>query len=256
VIALSFGGGVNSTALLLQCVRKLMTPTLVLWADTGGELPETYEHVERVRAFCGLHGIDWATVTNAGRGQGDSLEANCLQRKELPSLAYGFKGCSAKWKRQPMDRYLRTYPAAVATWERGAKVGRLIGIDAGEAHRSAPPNDARYWYDRPLVNWGWDREMCERAIREHGWPVPPKSSCFFCPAMRVSEILQLGEKHPQLLQRALDLEANAVTTSVQGLGRRFAWADVVNQDSRQARLPFADTTPAPPCGCYDEASDE
>jgi hypothetical protein len=86
-----------------------------------------------------------------------------------------------------------------------------------------------YWY--PLVDWGMDRLACEQCIRDAGLPVPVKSACFFCPAMKKAEIIELRVRHPALLERALAIEANAQPnlTTVRGLGRSFAWTDVLHQ---------------------------
>lgn len=46
---LSFGGGVNSTALLVGLCSHNKPPSLVLFADTGLELPETN------KLPCGCH---------------------------------------------------------------------------------------------------------------------------------------------------------------------------------------------------------
>ena len=249
---LSLGGGVNSTALLLALARRDELPDLVLFADTGGERPETYEHVERVEAFCVERGVQFERVTNAGRGQGDSLEDNCMRRRELPSLAYGFKGCSVKWKRQPMDGFVRDWQPAKDCWDAGGKVVRLIGIDAGERHRAVLTDDKLFRYSYPLVQWDMARDECIEEISAAGWPVPPKSSCFYCPAMRRHEILALKQEHPDLLARALAIEANAETHTVAGLGRNWRWADFIKQDDAQGKLwPEIDS----PCGCMDE-SDE
>ena len=251
---LSFGGGVNSTALLLGLVARDEAPSLVLFADTGSELPATYEHVAYMRGWCSQRGIPFEVATNAGRGQGASLEENCLTRRELPSLAYGFKGCSTKWKRQPMDRFVRDWQPAKNAWQRGEKVTRYIGIDAGERHRAVLTEDKQYQYQYPLVAWGWDRKDCLAAIAEAGIPQPPKSSCFFCPAMRKREILELQRTHPDLLQRALALEANAETHTVVGLGRTWRWADFLKGEQAQGKL-FAETTELP-CGCHDQNEEE
>ena len=254
VSALSFGGGVNSTSMLVGLVERKTPPDVVLFSDTGGERPETYEHVRAMEQWCIQRSILWQTVSNAGRGQGDTLEQNCLQRQELPSLAYGFKGCSVKWKRQPMDRWVAKWDLAIAAWERGEKVVRYIGIDAGETHRAVLTEDAKFAYQYPLVHWGWDRDACVLAIKMAGLAVPPKSSCFFCPAMRKHEILELQRTHPDLLQRALAIESNAKTHTVVGLGREWKWSNFVKQENAQGKL-FQDAI-TPPCGCMDESEDD
>jgi hypothetical protein len=89
------------------------------------------------------------------------------------------------------------------------------------------------------MDWGMDRAACERSIRGAGLPVPPKSSCWFCPASKKSEILWLSRRHPRLLERARALEANAKPnlTSVRGLGRSFAWGDFVAAVDRPPLFP-------------------
>ena len=190
-----------------------------------------------------------------------TLEGQCLHTGTLPSLVYGGKSCSVKWKRTPQDAYiLRHFPPAEhiaqgrrvvraigfdAAEERRAFAGvvKAIGLDAGEEHRRtwSPPAatngkrpsreawlDAAYFaYWHPLMDWGMDRADCERSIRAVGLPVPPKSACWYCPASKKGEILWLRDAHPRLLERALELEANARPnlTTVRGLGRSFAWAD-------------------------------
>lgn len=39
---LAYGGGVNSTALLVSLHQRGIPIDLILFADTGGELPSTY----------------------------------------------------------------------------------------------------------------------------------------------------------------------------------------------------------------------
>ena len=45
-IVVSYGGGKNSTAMLIWLWRQGIVPDLILFADTGGEKPETYEFIE------------------------------------------------------------------------------------------------------------------------------------------------------------------------------------------------------------------
>lgn len=249
----SWGGGVNSTAMVVEWVRLGNRLDAVLFADTGGEKPTTYQYLDFFVAWLRDRNVSFyrlqATV------QDPTLEQECLRTKRLPSLAYGFKKCSLKWKRQPQDKWVNNWDVARGSWAQGGKVLKLIGYDAGETRRAAPKNgkasfdDAKYTYRYPLIEWGWDREACVKALSDAGLPVPPKSSCFFCPASTVGEILDLQDKHPELMDRALAMEANADNTSVLGLGRRFAWSSVVQQDRAQLRL-WRSSNEAP-CDCYD-----
>ncbi len=42
----SYGGGTNSTAMLIECVNRGIKVDLILFADTGGERPHTYKYIE------------------------------------------------------------------------------------------------------------------------------------------------------------------------------------------------------------------
>lgn len=246
--AVSYGGGVNSVAVCVGLVERNEPPDLVMFSDTGGERPETYEHIKLMFDWLKQRNIKCVTVRNAPASGDKTLEDNCLRRKELPSLAYGFKGCSVKWKRQPMDRFLRQqYEPSMALLAAGQKINRIIGIDAGETRRAKLPPDDYFVYKYPLVEWGWDRDACHYAIERAGLPQPPKSSCFFCPAMKRAEIRDLMETHPDLFARALAIEANAETHTVVGLGRNWKWASIAQDRQMQFKFP----EPSAPCDCMD-----
>jgi hypothetical protein len=261
----AYGLGVNSTAMLVEFANRGIKPDMILFADTGGEKPETYRYMPIMQAY--LKTVQFPPVVTVRyepkTAPYRTLEGQCLHTGTLPSLAYGGKTCSLKFKRGPADAHvLRHFPPA-KLFERGQRVVRAIGfdasegrrtfagvvkaigLDAGERHRLTwaeprpggpvrkPSREAKldaeyftYWY--PLAtDWGMDRAACERSIRAAGLPVPVKSACFYCPASKKKEIVWLREHHPDLLERALAIEANARPnlTSVVGLGRSFAWAD-------------------------------
>jgi len=206
----NFGGGVNSTALLLFCHDRNLRPDWVLFADTGSERPETYANVEVVQAWCQSVGFPFS-VTRWIRKDGsfESIHENALRTKYLPSKAYGMAGCTYKWKSQPMAKWRK---------ENGFSETRVaIGYDAGEARRVAKivacddtdrQSGETYFY--PLVEWGIRRSGCVARIRMQGWNTV-KSSCFLCPNMRRAEWTDLKREHPDLYQIAVDVDEGART---------------------------------------------
>lgn len=241
LLGVSFGGGTNSTAMLCGFKERGIRPDLITFADTGSEMPHTYEHVEymnqKVKEWWNLEIV---TVRKTYQGKPESLEENCLRMKMLPSLAYGRKGCSQKFKIEPQDRYRKRFMD-----ERGCKEMVLaMGFDIGEPHRlkERPPIDLnkgrvlRFWY--PLSDWGWSRKECNAAVCRNKIPTAGKSACFFCPARKRAEILHLKKKHPDLFKRALKIEENAILqTEGRGLGgQSLRWEDVSKQDEEQAKL--------------------
>ena len=255
-LVLCYGIGTNSTAMACEMKERGIKPDLITCADTAGELPETYEYLAMMQAQVkAWWGMEIQVVRKLREGKFEGLENECLRGAKLPALAYGSRACSVKYKHEPQNRLMKSEMK-----KRGIKVGvRAIGFDAGEGHRTKDSQDAwaQNWY--PLVEWGMRREDCIATIRRHGLPLPGKSSCYYCPAMKRSEVLRLRDTHPDLLARALEMERRAQTGAnrqVRGLGgERNLWADWLAMDESQAKL-WIDLEPAHvPCGCYDGSAD-
>ena len=63
----SYGGGTNSTAMLIEMVRLEEQCDAIVFADTGGERPETYAHVAEFSAWLQERGYPAiTTVQNDG----------------------------------------------------------------------------------------------------------------------------------------------------------------------------------------------
>ena len=252
MIVASFGGGVNSTAMLIGMWERGEKVDLILFADTGGEKPHTYEHTGEMNLWLLDHGMpDIHYVQRTNRAQeAKNLEQDCLDGKMLPSIAYGFKACSIKYKRDPQDKFCNNYQPCKEVWAAGAKVVKLIGYDMDEPHRARIQEDDKYTYRYPLIEWNWGREECVEAITRAGLTQPGKSACFFCPSSKKPEIMELRRQYPDLAARAVAMERNAELTTIKGLGRSFAWGDLYAADDAQAKL-FPDSPIEIDCGCYD-----
>lgn len=229
--AVAFGGGLNSTAVLVRWYAEdLPRPGKILFADTGGERPETYDYVAMFSDWLAERGFPQIEVTRKG-GRPETLEQYSHRIGMFPSLAYGTKGCSHKFKIEPQNREVNRWPAAKSAWASGSKVLKIIGYGYDEQRRInlAKIEDEKYFYRFPLNEWRMLREDCATAIRKAGLLPPPKSACFFCPASTKPEILALASASPDLMRRALALEDRAIAAgksrNVIGLGRKFAWRD-------------------------------
>lgn len=264
LLVMSYGGGVNSLAVLVGMRERGIRPDAVVFSDTRGEKPETYFHLRVVLpqwleevGFPPLVVVCRADFPNSRTGDA-SLEDECLRLGTLPSRAYGFGTCADKWKIDPFKWWARTWPPAVSAWEQGRNVVRVIGYDAGEERRVGAHVDKGFskWF--PLIEWRWGREECVEAVRRAGLPVPPKSACFYCPSSTKGEVVQLGRKHPDLMGRALKMEDRANATgrwAVKGLGRRFSWREIHEAD--EAALAEIPESIVESCTtCYDGEGDE
>ncbi|WP_298673158.1 hypothetical protein [uncultured Sphingomonas sp.] len=289
MLAVCFGAGVDSTAMLVALRLAGIRPHVITFADVGeGEKPETMVHLDRMNAV--LISWGWPQISTcrkiplASTGY-DSLYGNCLANETLPSLAFGMKSCSRKWKQIPQDQFIkgarsgpnaaRPHPVWVEAQRTGQRILKLIGYDCGRADlrrsRNLAMADADFDYAYPLQMLGWRREDCIEIITDvlGADYVPIKSACFFCPASKIWELFWLAAHHPDLLDRALLLERNALTgrhsrfdevefgatweemvgnadrfpstSTTVGLGRSFAWNqwarvnDVVDESYRVRR---------------------
>jgi hypothetical protein len=244
--------GVNSAAMAVGFVKFGLSYDLAMFADTGGETNATYAYKPIIQAFvykAGLPPIMDVWKKNEDNSRALTLEQDCLERKALPSIAYGrFKSCSDHYKIRPQLKVIKAWKPALDAWERGERVTFLIGFDADESHRTLDYGSEKYVSRYPLVEWGWDRDDCEREILAAGLPLPPKSSCFFCPNMRAQEIIALNKSEPDKIARAIAMEENAELTTIRGLGRKWSWKDVIEADESQIKL-FPDP-PDKTCVCH------
>ena len=229
-IVVCFGSGVDSTAMIVALRAAGIRPDVITFADTGGEKPETIAHIERMNNVLREWGwplIDICRkVPLASTGYAD-LYGNCLANETMPSLAFGMKSCSTKWKQAPQDQFLKGVKSgpnarpAHQLWRdtqaAGQRIVKLIGYDCGRADMRRSSNlksdgdDFDYAYPLQLIRWA--RPDCVRAITYAlgADMVPVKSACFYCPASKQWELYWLAANHPELLEQALLLERNAMT---------------------------------------------
>lgn len=186
---LSFGAGVNSTALLIWLLKNKKPLDLVIFADTKNEFPETYENVQRMSDWCMGHGIEFSIVSSG------NLMEEYSKNRVIPLRM--FRSCTDKFKIRPIKKYLK------ARFE-GEKIVTYLGIDYGESHRARPIPDNEY----PLVENRIDRDGCIDIIKSEGLEVPIKSGCFYCPFQARSEWKSLYEKNKELFDKAVEFEEN------------------------------------------------
>ena len=238
-IVVAYGMGVDSTAMLIGLHQRGIRPDLILFADTGGEKPDTYLYAPIIRQW--LRDVDFPQFEvvryKPPIAPYDSLYGECYKNRTLPSLAFRMKSCSIKWKQVPQDRRVQNWEPAQVWWDAGNRVQKLIGFDATETRRRYGDrgNDPLYQHWYPLMDWEMDREACKRLIADAGLPVPVKSACFFCPASKRHEVVQLSYQTPSLHRAALVLEdryregkhyRREDAKAVQGLGIRRTWSEV------------------------------
>lgn len=133
----SFGGGTNSTAMIIGMYLHKIPIDLILFADTGGEQPHTYEFMGTFNEWLVKHGIPKIVSVEYHDKDGNrlTLEQECINSGTLPSIAYGFKRCSLKHKIGTQEKFCNNYQPCKDVWASGQRVHKYIGYDAGETRR-------------------------------------------------------------------------------------------------------------------------
>lgn len=193
---LSFGGGVNSAALMVWLTQHNRPLDEVVFADTGVELPETYQYLPLVESYLSPYEIPLTIIPARVRGR--DLYETCWDRKVIPSTIWRWS--TRDFKVKPLHRYYRSL---------NTPINQYLGIayDELDRMRSSPTPNIRNLY--PLVEQRMTRADCVVLIEEAGLPLPVKSSCFFCPFSSLDRWKWLYENHPDLYQRAVALEENS-----------------------------------------------
>lgn len=186
--ALSLGGGVQSTALLLMAeVGEIgPRPDVAIFSDTGWEPDYVYDNIDRLRNHCSIpvvsvmwRNIKTETLRHAKGGTKDSF-------KSLPVFSEQSmlsRQCTQEYKILPVRRYIREQhdkqrkgkqptPGWACTW---------IGISYDEIQRMKP--SLSKWIDHrwPLIEKRMSRADCIEWLKNYGWGEVQKSSCIGCP---------------------------------------------------------------------------
>jgi Phosphoadenosine phosphosulfate reductase family len=201
-IVVAYGGGKNSTAMLILLTKLGVKVDLILFADTGGELPETYEFIEifsdwlksneqppittirqKPSGVSDKRSVLIASKANLLRclfsdSQGllgwlvwwcgitahapGTLEEASLVTQTLPSQAYGKKACSVQWKIRPQNEFVDAWQPAIDAWNKGLKIRKIIGYHRDEVGRLLDKQTRRM---RPLQD---EQYIYEYPLMFHG----------------------------------------------------------------------------------------
>lgn len=207
---LSYGGGVQSTCIILMAIDGVIDhPDVVVFADTGSESEQTYSTVNKIQALCKKHDIEFVTVTNKIEGveEGVALHEYYASKEVPPYLPMVTNPrCTHHFKIYPVRRYIKTLvdktkPKPWATC--------ILGITTDESHRARSSMIKWMHSEYQLIDLAMSRQDCIDYI-EKNWPSlnVAKSGCWCCPyqnAKSWARLYQDKEKWPL----ALAMEKNA-----------------------------------------------
>ena len=215
----SFGGGVQSTAALVLAAQGRIEYRTFLFCNVGedSENPDTLTYVQEVaRPFAARHGLDLIELQKVRRDGSVDTVYRTITRPDTRSIsipvhmsngAPGRRACTLDFKIRVVDRYLKRRLAARAP---GVQAIVGLGISFDERLRVRYPliDEETPWKmrDYPFVDGKIDRAQCLVIIQQAGLPVPPKSSCWFCPYHSQRTWQALRDTRPELFEQAVALE--------------------------------------------------
>ncbi|MFI9203916.1 phosphoadenosine phosphosulfate reductase [Streptomyces sp. NPDC053048] len=247
----SFGGGWQSTAALVLAARGDVDFRTFLMANVGddSEHPGTLQYLrEHAIPFAQAHGIELTVLDRVMKRTGETRTLyQDLTRQGSRSLkipvrmsngAPGTRSCTAQFKIKVIGDELKSRGATPST---PATVGIGISLDEiGRANKRRCEPHERIEY--PLLERGIRRVDCARIIRSAGLPVPPKSSCWFCPFHRPETWHEMRRSEPELFEKACHLE-ELLNRRRDALGKDHVFLTRFGKPLRKAIPDGVDTLP-------------
>lgn len=222
-------GGKDSSALAVYLRQR--NPEVrfeYVFSDTGVELPETYDYLDRLENVLGIeiHRVSALDLFEVAHKPGRTAFDVALYEHFagfLPSPRA--RWCTRIMKIAPFERFVGTdraysYIGIRADENRSGYIG---SGDAG-AKPVVVSEQSNIMPVYPYRDDGIDIGEVERILDSAGLGLPEyygwrsRSGCYFCFYQQVAEWQGLKERHPELYERAKTYE-------VMKKGRRYTWVD-------------------------------
>ena len=212
---LSHGAGVQTSCMVYMCINgDLPKPDLIVFADPGWELSETYKYLEKLVEDVKKSGIPYFTASAGDLYADTVLSAETGQR--APSIPFytDDEGVNGIVNRQCTQDYKISVVRKVAREFVGLEKGqrskhRFVmwkGITTDEVERitSSKIKSERYKY--PLFEKKMHRQDCMNYLIKNGHGIPPKSSCVGCPFHSRQHWVDIYKHYPEEFQKAVELD--------------------------------------------------
>ena len=203
---LSLSGGKDSAALAIY-LRDRIPEMEYIFSDTGKELPETYEYLQRISDYLGKK----VTHLNADVGFDHWYQ---MYGGMIPSNHR--RWCTRALKLKPFEQYCGDNDHVI----------NYVGLRADEdrsGYISHKPNIRAVY---PFREDGLVLRDIEEILRNSGVGMPPytrwgrtRSGCYFCFYQQKIEWVRLKETHPDLFEKAKAYEKPYEKT-----GNFFTWS--------------------------------
>lgn len=245
----SNGMGQQSVALyLLSSLGFIPKFDYSIFADPGSEKNATYEYFELLQGWAKKNnGIPLVKVNerdlkqdliNGTNSTGDRFASiPAFTKSSSGKVGMIRRQCTQEYKIDVVNRYIRRqiYGLKKRQWmPKGTRM--VIGITLEEMGRVRTPQNSRLIHLYPFLNissskqktkfnasqdysycFRWTRSHCVHFIKSLDLPIPPKSSCTFCPFTNDRDWLDMKKNEPDEFQQCVDLDYSIRDSSMKGV---------------------------------------
>jgi hypothetical protein len=216
---LSLGAGVQSTTLALLAAHGVISPMpdYAVFADTQSEPAHVYRHLSwlmspNVLPFP-VHVVtvgslrDQILSASAGRTRNDGRPPLYI-RNDDDSCGTLRRQCTDDFKIIPIEKEIRRLLGLKPgqRWPRKPVVEEWIGISLDEFSRVKLSRREAIVKRHPLIELGMGRLDCLDWLHRHGYPLPGKSACTFCPYKKDSEWRDMKDNDPDSWRDACEID--------------------------------------------------
>ena len=207
---LGISGGKDSAALAIY-MRDRVPQMEYFFCDTGAELPETYEFLQRLEVVLGKS----IARLNAGRDFDHWL---WVYQGALPSPQ--MRWCTKVLKIKPLEDWLGDDQAV-----------SYVGIRADEHRSGYVSTKSTITPIFPFKDDGLGHSDILRILDDAGVGLPAyyewrtRSGCYFCFFQRKAEWVGLADRHPELYEKAISYEDKQGYEATAMQDRQYTWSN-------------------------------
>lgn len=210
---LNLGAGVQSSAvLLMSCQGALPRLDAAIFADTGWEPSQVYEHLAWLESEAKKFSLPVFRV-QCGNIRSDALHSQVRGRASggvrwasMPLFTLGPNGnrgmirrqCTSEYKIRPVERFIRRELLQLHPRQRAKphSCEQWFGISWDEFTRMRTSRRSWTSFAYPLVEMRMTRKDCLAWLAAQRYPTPPRSSCIGCPFHSDAEWRDMKRNRP------------------------------------------------------------
>ena len=220
---ISLGLGVQSTAMyLMSSLNRIERVDHAIFADPGAELPRTYEILEYLQDWAKYN--DGIPIHSVKKSLYDDLlnQQNSTGQRfaSIPAFSDNGNGmlrrqCTKEYKIEVVIKKIRDI-YGLKKHKRMPMTEVWLGISMDEIQRMKTSMLPRVNYYYPLIEERMSRSDCIKLYEELRFPVPPKSSCVFCPYHGDRQWKELKDNLPEEWDKVVAVDKAIRNSSKKG----------------------------------------